>query len=435
MGIKPFISIDLKEDRAYYQDESIPIVISLRLEKEWSNPSLFVSFKGYASSYKNSTRQHNEKIFEDEKSIPIENYDKQPYNMTYEIDHIVKVDEGKEIPSSKDHEGGNGGKIEYMIEVRLESIGFFGNTKPLARQIIIVKLLEKLDISKNRLIESQKSTDYWPVASREADMCQLSAYIPREGWLRGASVEVQIDFKQPVSYNHVSYVTVELISQESIALAKDSVLDLSYKLNEKIISKDTRDVEMHSTINRMRVFNQQIYFSLLPELIPTISTSVAKVVNLNYKLRVSVVLPGKNKNLRVDLPLVIGTTTTLTSEPNNKPHTRAATPNMTEYQDDPGEYTTDSDRSSPCSIRCSECALPFTLTMPQPPVYYHNCPEDYLQAPAEGNTYFSPASSTAYMSPIVNASSASSPTPYHSANTSGTSRTYECFMQKPASRF
>lgn len=101
MGVKPQVLVELQEDKTYYADDIIPITISLRLEREWKNPYLTLSFKGYASSYKNSIRQHNESIFGYDEDIPIEDYNKQPYNTTHEIRTVVSVPRDTTIPCSK----------------------------------------------------------------------------------------------------------------------------------------------------------------------------------------------------------------------------------------------------------------------------------------------------------------------------------------------
>lgn len=107
-----------------------------------------------------------------------------------------------------------------MIEVRLGSARRLKDVT-LAHQIIVVTLAAKLNISKYGLKEPKRSTDAWPTGEKESNTCLLSASIPRQGWLRDTSIEVQIDFKQPEAYTSIKSVMAELICQESIALAKD----------------------------------------------------------------------------------------------------------------------------------------------------------------------------------------------------------------------
>lgn len=64
---------------------------------------------------------------------------------------------------------------------------------------------------------------------------------------------------------------------------------------------------MYSTIGQTKEFNQRVALFIPIDLTPTISRSIAKVMKLDYKIRVTIELPGKKKTLFVDLPLVIGT--------------------------------------------------------------------------------------------------------------------------------
>lgn len=98
--------------------------------------------------------------------------------------------------------GGSGGKVEYMIEIRLGTKGHLKKKIILAHQIITVALAAKLDITENGLKEEKESISAWP-QEQGADVCLLSACIPHGGWLRGTSVEVQINFKQPEVYEPV----------------------------------------------------------------------------------------------------------------------------------------------------------------------------------------------------------------------------------------
>ncbi|KAG2195380.1 hypothetical protein INT47_004488 [Mucor saturninus] len=405
---KPEISIRLKENESCYQeDENIPVLIHLRLGKEWKNPSLTIRFKGCASSYKNSIRQHMETIFEYEQSIPIEIYNKHHYNTTHKIDHSVMIPPDTKIPNSKDLNGCCSGKIEYTIEVHLESEGIFKNVA-LANQTITVALAAKLDITENKLEEQKESTRCWP-QQQGADTCTLTACIPHGGWLRGTLIGVQIYFRQPAIYQPVEAVKVEFICQEFIALAKDSIPDTTYQLNDEIIQTTKKDVVMESVFGQMKAFYQDVEILIPFYLTPTISKSIAKVMRLDYKIRVTIELPGKQKALSVDLPFVIGTEK---PDKNNfmsqKAHfgdnqsrrfgNHIEVLNTTNQQASTGEYLTDRYRPTPFQYPPFQAVIPsHPLGYPSNPII--NFPARFPPRNASNNTYLSMVSSTVYMSP------------------------------------
>lgn len=92
-----------------------------------------------------------------------------------------------------------------------------------------------------------------------------------------------------------------------------SLPDMTKQLEDKIVQKEEKPIAMAPVIggNRVLSSSQVVVFSTPSNITPTISES-AKVMRLDYKLRVSVIIPnvdsGKDKELSVNLPIVIGTT-------------------------------------------------------------------------------------------------------------------------------
>lgn len=116
--------------------------------------------------------------------------------------------------------GANGGKIEYMIEVSLESTRHFKRTIH-ANHIITVPLVAVININEGELEKKRETNTSWPQREEDSNTCVLSAYIPHKGCLLGTHINVQIDFRQPKRYIPVESVLVELVSVEFIASAKD----------------------------------------------------------------------------------------------------------------------------------------------------------------------------------------------------------------------
>lgn len=99
--VKPYLFIKLKDPQHYYlEDETIPCIIDLRLEKVLKDAIIRISFKGRSSSYSNGTRHHYSTIFTTEKEIPIIEWNTASHlKKTSEIEFSVEVPNGVTIPS------------------------------------------------------------------------------------------------------------------------------------------------------------------------------------------------------------------------------------------------------------------------------------------------------------------------------------------------
>lgn len=119
-------------------------------------------------------------------------------------------------------EGSDGGKIEYMIEATLESLGgLFKRPTVQASHIIQVPLVGKINVTENGLDRTRESSIRWPKNEDNANTCVLSACIPHEGCIRGKDVTIRMELKQPKRYAAAESVLFELVRQEIIASGKD----------------------------------------------------------------------------------------------------------------------------------------------------------------------------------------------------------------------
>lgn len=84
--------------------------------------------------------------------------------------------------------------------------------------------------------------------------------------------------------------------------------DATWQLPDKI-------VESYSLDGNRLDSTRLIQLTTKPDLTPTISSMSAKVMRLDYKIRVTVELQNRNKVLSVNLPLVIGTKQTIHQKP------------------------------------------------------------------------------------------------------------------------
>lgn len=312
--VKPYMSIKLKDAQHYYlEDETIACTIDLRLEKILKDPIIKVSFKGRSSSHSNNARHHFETIFTTEKEISITKWNNAAnLRKMVQIEFSVEVPNGTTIPSYKNLEGSDGGKVEYMIEACLETASFLKRSIQ-ASHIILVPLIGKVNIGDDELQKPRESSIRWPKNEENANTVELSAWIPCGGCVRGKDVPIRVELKQPERYQPPKVITVELIRQEIIASSKDSLPDMTKQLEDKIVQKEEKPIAMAPGIagNRLLSSSQVVVFSTPSNITPTISKN-AKVMRLDYKLRVSVKIPsvdsGKDRELSVNLPIVIGTT-------------------------------------------------------------------------------------------------------------------------------
>lgn len=176
---------------------------------------------------------------------------------------------------------------------------------------------------------------------------------------------------------------------------------MTRQLDDKVIEAETKKVDLFPTYGRSLAFNQLIVLPISPNLTPTIDGVSAKVMKLDYKLRVTVELPGKDKKLTVTLPLVIGTTgkvdnTSLTQDmyrgyPTSKPHQTeplnfpVSPPNLISYYPPVGYSPHPSFHPTVFSGNSY---------LPEQPLMPNMYPPDPV-----GGTYLASTSSTTYMYP------------------------------------
>lgn len=86
---------------------------------------------------------------------------------------------------------------------------------------------------------------------------------------------------------------------------------MTKQLEDRIVHKEEKQIVMAPEFGGLLSSSQVVVFSTPPNVTPTISKD-AKVMRLDYKLRVSVNIPnvssGKDRELSVNLPIVVGTT-------------------------------------------------------------------------------------------------------------------------------
>lgn len=117
-------------------------------------------------------------------------------------------------------EGGEGGKVEYLVEASLEASGFLKKSV-LATHIITVPVIANININGNGLERTRDSTMRWPKNEDDINTCILYGWVPHEGILRGKDIPIRVEFKQPDRYELVENITVCLVQQEIISSAKD----------------------------------------------------------------------------------------------------------------------------------------------------------------------------------------------------------------------
>ncbi|KAG1108488.1 hypothetical protein G6F42_015971 [Rhizopus arrhizus] len=314
--VKPILSIKLKESHSYYsQDETIPCLVSFQSEKVLKEGFIRIQFMGRSSSYCNGSRQHLQNIFNVEKEIKIDEWNNAAnIKKMHQVEFTVEVPNGKEIPSYRNLEGSDGGKIEYMIEASLETPGgLFKRSNVLANHIIQVPLIAKVNITENGLERHRESSIRWPKIEENVNTCALSARIPHEGCVRGKEVPVRVDFQQPERFDAIKSIKVALIQQEIIASSKDSIPEMTKQLADRIIKTEDKPVTMTKDMyNQLLTVNSLIMITIPSNATPTISGTMAKVMRIDYKIRVTVNITGAEKNgkekeLNVNLPLVVGT--------------------------------------------------------------------------------------------------------------------------------
>ncbi|CAO0794309.1 unnamed protein product [Mucor circinelloides] len=314
--VKPILSIKLKESHSYYsQDETIPCLVSFQSEKVLKEGFIRIQFMGRSSSYCNGSRQHLQNIFNVEKEIKIDEWNNAAnIKKMHQVEFTVEVPNGKEIPSYRNLEGSDGGKIEYMIEASLETPGgLFKRSNVLANHIIQVPLIAKVNITENGLERHRESSIRWPKIEENVNTCALSARIPHEGCVRGKEVPVRVDFQQPERFDAIKSIKVALIQQEIIASSKDSIPEMTKQLADRIIKTEDKPVTMTKDMyNQLLTVKSLIMITIPSNATPTISGTMAKVMRIDYKIRVTVNITGAEKNgkekeLNVNLPLVVGT--------------------------------------------------------------------------------------------------------------------------------
>lgn len=111
---------------------------------------------------------------------------------------------------------------------------------------------------------------------------------------------------------------------------------MTKQLNDKVVQKEETAIELYpeggAAGGRLLMTSQIVVFSIPANITPTISNKIAKVMKLDYKLRIIVKVPkspsdasaniSDYKDLSVNLPAVIGTTGTIHDsgfELNNNP--------------------------------------------------------------------------------------------------------------------
>ncbi|KAK4518271.1 uncharacterized protein ATC70_001623 [Mucor velutinosus] len=314
--VKPILSIKLKESHSYYsQDETIPCTVSFKSEKVLKEGFIRIQFIGRSSSYCNGSRQHLNSIFSVEKEIKIDEWNNAAnIKKMHQVDFTVEVPNGKEIPSYRNLEGSDGGKIEYMIEASLETPGgLFKKSNVLANHIIQVPLIAKVNITENGLERHRESSIRWPKIEENINTCALSAKIPHEGYVRGKEVPVRVDYQQPEHFEAVQSIKVALIQQEIIASSKDKIPEMTKQLPDRIIKTEDKPVTMAKVMYypQLLTVSSLIMITIPSNATPTIGGTIAKVMRVDYKIRVTVHIRGaensKEKELNVNLPLVVGT--------------------------------------------------------------------------------------------------------------------------------
>jgi hypothetical protein len=144
-----------------------------------------------------------------------------------------------------------------------------------------------------------------------------------------------VEYKQPERYEAIKKVAVSLIRQEIIASSRDrqvthsdlwqdsdliiffnhSLPDMTKQLTDKVVQKTDKSVELVSEgPSRLCGLSSVLVLEIPSNTTPTIHQN-AKVMRIDYKIRVTVKIPsadhnGKDKELSVNLPIVIGTTGT-----------------------------------------------------------------------------------------------------------------------------
>ncbi|KAF1796193.1 hypothetical protein FB192DRAFT_1405647 [Mucor lusitanicus] len=316
--VKPILSIKLKESHSYYsQDETIPCIVNFKSEKVLKEGFIRIQFMGRSSSYCNGSRQHLHSIFNVEKEIKIDEWNNAAnVKKMHQVEFTVEVPNGKEVPSYRNLEGSDGGKIEYMIEASLETPGgLFKKSNVLANHIIQVPLIAKVNITENGLERHRESSIRWPKIEENVNTCALSARIPHEGCVRGKEVPVHVDFQQPERFEAVKFIKLALIQQEIIASSKDKIPEMTKQLPDRIIKTEDKPVAMAKDMYNPQLLTTSslIMITIPSNATPTISGTMARVMRMDYKIRVTVLISagaennGKEKELNVNLPLVVGT--------------------------------------------------------------------------------------------------------------------------------
>ncbi|KAG2195366.1 hypothetical protein INT47_004474 [Mucor saturninus] len=298
-------------------------------------------------------------------------------------------------------DGKDGGKIKYTVEIRLGSTRFFKKIIR-AKSSIALPLVAKVDIDMNGLEKQKETSISWPQEEKDEDMYVLSASIPHEGWLLGTTIDVEINLKQPKIHVPVESLVAELICQESIASVRDRVPETTWQLDDRIVEK-------YSLKGEILASTQIITLPIPSNLTPTISSLSAKVMRLDYKLRVTVELQNRNRVLSVNLPLVIGTKRTFYQKP------------AVEDLDSSNHETHQSNDPN-----LSNCA-------PNSFGYYFNSPEYYPHpfglSGAKKRTCLSSVRSTLCMSPYFSVGPVDSPSYFQSSSTRSLSLVYPPHQQ------
>lgn len=233
-------------------------------------------------------------------------------------------------------EGSDGGKIEYMIEASLETPGgLFKKSNVLANHIIQVPLIANVNVTENGLERHRESSIRWPKIEENINTCALSAKIPHEGCVRGKvdrwggaftkgsglnvdynignKVPVHVDFQQPERFEAVKSIKITLIQQEIIASSKDRIPEMTKQLPDRVIKTVDEPVTMSKDMYNQQLLTMSslVTITIPSNATPTISSTMAKVMRMDYKIRVTASITGaengKEKELNVNLPLVVGT--------------------------------------------------------------------------------------------------------------------------------
>ncbi|KAI8877742.1 hypothetical protein K501DRAFT_306112 [Backusella circina FSU 941] len=309
---KHFLSVRPKDPQPYYhEDESIECIVELKTEKPLKDPMITIVFKGRSSCYSNSSRIYHVPIFDVEQEMKHPRIDMESsHKRMVSAEFKVEVPKGVSIPSSQTLEVGDGGKIEYMVEAILDTASVF-KRKVQATSITVIPLLSRINVDREELSRPMEKSSRWPRNEADANTCILTASIPRAGWVRGTNVPVYISWMQPERIHSVKKVSLILVRQELISSSKDTPPDMTKQLKDKVVTESAKELLLINGPNRTLSTSLQHSIEIPSNIVPTISEN-GKVMRLDYKICVTVQIPGMepnggDKELSINLPITVGT--------------------------------------------------------------------------------------------------------------------------------